>query len=145
MCLVYSMSVVKRGLDDCSGSQTVVLSQNRLGGNKTVRIDKEAIKQRTLKKLMSAGEIYRSSVQIGEAEKILCEGCHKRAPPAVGSHGSLVGECRFCSRRTLCVDCWSMCKLCGMEVCSLCSVKDYSQKDTVILCLDCYKNKTRLR
>lgn len=133
----------KRALDSSGDSQTTVLLVNM---EKTVRIDKQAIKERTLKRLMSAGEAYRMSVESTrlEIEKILCEGCHKRAYPAEadsGYCGNLVGECRFCSRRSLCRDCWATCKICRLELCSLCSVKDYSQKDTQTLCLDCYRQR----
>ena len=114
---------------------------------KNVRIDKEAVKQMTLKRIMEASAAMRLAVIENPArenfEKILCEGCHKRANRAEGSSSSLVGECRFCSRRNLCVDCWSTCKQCGMEVCPLCSVKDYSNRDTVSVCLDCKRHTTK--
>lgn len=99
-----------------------------------LRIDDKA---RTLKRLMSANIVTTSNV-----EKILCEGCHKRALPAEPDFsGNLTGECRFCSRRSLCIDCWSLCKICRLELCSLCSVKDYSQQDTLTVCLDCYRHR----
>ncbi len=117
------------------------------GSHKNVRIDKEAVKQQTLKRIMQASAAMRLAVIENPAkenfEMILCEGCHKRAHRAEGPSSSLVGECRFCSRRNLCVDCWSTCKQCGMEVCPLCAVKDYSNRDTVSVCLDCKRHSTK--
>ena len=114
---------------------------------KNVRIDKEAVKQQTLKRIMQASAAMRLAVIENHpkehVELILCEGCHKRAQRAEGPSSSLVGECRFCSRRNLCVECWSTCKQCGMEVCPLCSVKDYSSRDTVSVCLDCKRHTTK--
>lgn len=109
--------------------------------HKAVRIDKSALRQLTLKRIMSAA----ASFEMKEPQLILCEGCHRRAPPAelpAGS-GALVGECRFCSRRSLCNECWSLCAKCGMETCPLCSVKDYSARDTVAVCLDCKRHATQ--
>lgn len=107
-------------------------------GLKNVRIDKSTIRELTLKRLMSAGH---ADSKIKSAPLILCEGCHRRAPPAESAcPAALVGECRFCSRRTLCVECWSLCAKCGMETCPLCSVQDYSGRDTVAVCLDCKRH-----
>lgn len=116
---------------------------------KNIRIDKAGIQEQTLKRLMAAGCAKRpqASSSTSGASLILCEGCHKRAPPADSSCSSdswaLVGECRFCSRRSLCIDCWARCASCGMETCSLCSVKDYSGRDTVAVCLDCKRHQSR--
>jgi len=137
---------VKRRRDDVADSGVL--------GIKNVRMDKETIKELTLKKIMSASAAMRSVVSVSntfglietqqEEEWILCEGCHKRAPRARPLDTSaLVGECRFCSRRNLCGDCWSLCKQCGMEACPLCSVKDYSSRDTAVVCLDCKRHASR--
>ena len=133
----------KRGRDDTG---VAVAAEG-----KAVRIDKGYIKELTLKKIMAAGTIYKASVQAASfitpmpVPLILCEACHRRAPSAepAGGSPSLVGECRFCSRRSLCTDCWSMCSMCGMETCTLCSVKDYSSRDTVAVCLDCKRHAAR--
>lgn len=113
---------------------------------KTVRIDPHAVQEMTLKRLMAAGHSSKSRSVRSESSgvMILCEACHKRAPPAESSDSyALVGECRFCSRRSLCVDCWTRCASCGMETCPLCSVKDYSGADTVAVCLDCKRHHAR--
>jgi hypothetical protein len=116
-------------------------------GGKTLRIDKLAVQELTLRRIMAAGHSKsRDSLPSVEPSFILCEGCHKRAPPAeatIENNWSLVGECRFCSRRSLCVDCWARCASCGMETCPLCSVKDYSGRDTVAICLDCKRHQTQ--
>ena len=141
------MSLVKRGRGDLGDeTSTVRLVHHENSKAAKVRIDKQAVKENTLRRLLSAGEAYQSVLRKAgplEVEKILCESCHKRAYPAEASpsySGNLVGECRFCSRRALCVDCWSTCRMCRMEACSLCSVKDYSQKDTAAVCLDCHRH-----
>lgn len=117
-----------------------------VGFPKNVRIDKHAVQENTLKRLMAAGS-GKASLRPPESciSLILCEGCHKRAPPAESPDDSwaLVGECRFCSRRSLCIDCWTRCASCGMETCPLCSVKDYSGRDTVAVCLDCKRHHTQ--
>jgi hypothetical protein len=138
---------VKRRRDD-EGTEPLTLIQ------KNVKIDKETIKQLTLKKIMNASAVMRNAVsakasfaesEVRQEDWILCEGCHKRAPRARSTDSlSLVGECRFCSRRNLCDDCWSVCKQCGMEACPLCSVKDYSGRDTAAICLDCKRHASRL-
>lgn len=119
---------------------------------KSTRIDTSLIKELTLKKIMNAGQVFRYKIsQMNPlqpnnptVELILCEGCHKRAPPPESSAGTaLVGECRFCSRRSLCSDCWGTCCMCGMEVCPLCSVKDYSGRETVPVCLDCKRHSAK--
>jgi len=106
---------------------------------KSVRIDKG---QLTLKRIMSAGHGPPTEFP---SLSILCEGCHRRAPPAepLLSSSALVGECRFCSRRSLCRECWSLCAKCGMETCPLCSVQDYSGRDTVAVCLDCKRHSNQ--
>lgn len=112
------------------------------GVQKAVRIDQSAVKEMTLKRLMGAGKAKEERRE--HAELILCESCHKRAPAAESADSwALVGECRFCSRRSLCVDCWARCASCGMETCPLCSVKDYSGRDTVAVCLDCKRHSTQ--
>ena len=122
---------------------------------KTSRVDTSLVKEMTLKRIMNAGQVYRSKLPLHpinipqpQVELILCEGCHKRTSPAelnVSSSSALVGECRFCSRRSLCADCWSLCAVCGWETCPLCSVKDYSSRETVAVCLDCKRHKPALR
>ena len=104
---------------------------------KVVKVDKGGL---TLRKIMTGGmsvKTVRSEMRFEDL--ILCESCHKRGIAPTGS-GVLVGECRFCSRRSLCIDCWSTCKLCGLETCPLCSVKDYSERDTAAVCLDCKRH-----
>ena len=109
------------------------------GQTKVVKVDKAGL---TLKKIMTGGFSLRMMNRESTVELILCESCHKRAPRPSGG-GIFVGECRFCSRRSLCVDCWSTCKLCGMETCPLCSVKDYSERETAAICLDCKRHANR--
>jgi hypothetical protein len=112
---------------------------------KTVRVDPLAVQEQTLKRLMAAGQARAAPSRTTGISLILCEGCHKWAPPAESPNDNwaLVGECRFCSRRSLCVDCWTRCASCGMETCPLCSVKDYSGRDTVAVCLDCKRHQTQ--
>jgi hypothetical protein len=103
---------------------------------KVIRVDKGGL---ALKKIMTAAK---SRVHDQSTTLILCESCHKRAPPAESENTPsnptvLVGECRFCSRRNLCVDCWTTCMHCGLEVCPVCSIKDYSGRNTSAVCLDC--------
>ena len=109
---------------------------------KTVRIDKVAVQELTLKRLMCAAQARPKEQSV--TSLILCESCHKRAPAAESTDSwALVGECRFCSRRSLCGDCWGRCASCGMETCTLCSVKDYSGRETVAVCLDCKRHSTQ--
>ncbi len=132
-----------RGVDDVFPGPTRImkrrvweqLEQNNETATKVVRIDKGAM---TLKKIMSAVVEVK---EVPPPSLILCESCHKRAPPAekdaCASALILVGECRFCSRRSLCAECWTTCMHCGLEICPLCSVKDYSGRCTSAVCLDC--------
>ena len=67
-------------------------------------------------------------------ESILCESCGRaRLAPLA----PLTGICRFCSRGRVCGDCAAFCDRCGSECCTVCSVKDYSARETVVVCLDC--------
>jgi hypothetical protein len=131
------MSLCKRPRDDVGCGEQI----------KAVRIDTVAVQHATLKRIMAAGQekprARQLDVDVGRI-LILCEGCHKQAAPAESSDSyALVGECRFCSRRNLCIDCWTRCASCGMETCPLCSVKDYSGRDTVAVCLDCKRHHSR--
>lgn len=129
---VMSMCLGKRQRDDERPAER----------EKALRVDVQGVKDLTLKRLMAAGAAERTKEV---PSLILCEGCHRRAPPAESPCDSwaLVGECRFCSRRNLCIDCWTRCASCGMETCPLCSVKDYSGRDTVAVCLDCKRHQTQ--
>ena len=123
--------------EDENIAPTVHWDVNFVPPKNRTKMDDKGVALNTLQRLMSAGSNVKPLNPFAQLSTlVLCEACHKRKSPAEQSALN-IGECRFCSRRTLCGDCAGVCAFCGFETCSVCSTKDYQQKATVIVCLDC--------